>query len=361
MIAKIVGLSFNPVNNDSIKVGSQVNIVHDSTNKYSSRAIAVVFQSETKKLVSDGREIEIKLEPVHLGHIGEKGNEQHEAIFNALPLSGTIKTMARLSEGETFAKFKPGEITHLEIEFPMPTDNEEGLLKPFNEDVKIKFIKESHRYIHEGKDLISGTRYIKRWMSEFDEDRVAGICAEKYGCKKEDVLGLWSGGSIAALFGTAIHEALEHYEKYKWLGAIVQGQKDLPFNKALPSHPLLRKIVEDFYKQDLPKGEVVVEALLTNVERGLCGFADRLVITGPKRCRVQDYKINIEADKIDSNNKYLGQMAVLPKNKLSKYQMQMSFYARLLELSGWTVEGLDVYVYDSKWKHYELPVLKMDF
>lgn len=54
-------------------------------------------------------------------------------------------------------------------------------------------------------------------------------------------------------------------------------------------------------------------------------------------------------------------MAELPKTKLSKYQLQLSFYATLLALSGWTVEGLDVFVYENGWKHYELEILSLDF
>ncbi len=344
MIERVVGISFNPCNDQRVQVGTPVKIVHNKNNQYSSRAIAVMFGD------------------ICLGHIGEKENANHEKIFDVLPLEATVKTVSRLAEGETFAKFKTGEITHLEVEFPMPCDNN-GMVKSFNENVMLKFLKEGHRYVYEGKNLVSATSYIKRWIAPFDKERVAKACANKYGCKTSDVLELWDGsGDIAASFGTAIHNALEHYEKYKWLGEIIQNQKELPFNKALPSHPMLRGIVEAFYKQDLQAGTVVTEALLTNVELGLCGYADRLLITGEKKCKVQDYKVNIDALAVSDNNKYLGQMAVLPKNKMSKYQLQLSFYARLLELSGWTVEGLTVFVYDEKgWQSYELPVLKLDF
>lgn len=343
MVEKIVGISFRPTKNDNVKVDSPIQIVHDDTNQYSSRAIGVWFEDDL------------------LGYIGEKGNTKHEQIFNVLPLEGKVKTISRLLPGETFGKFKEGEITHLEVEFAMSSDSD-GKVKSFNEDISLTFLEREHKYIYEGKELLSGTRYIKRWIQEFDETRVADACANKYGCSVEEVLAFWKGNAKAASgFGTSIHNALEHYEKFKWLGEIVQGQKDLPYNKALPAHPVLRQIVEDFYKQDLQQGEVVSEALLTNVERGLCGYADRLLITGPKRCRVQDFKVNVEADRVDQNIKFLGQMAELPKTKLSKYQLQMSFYARLLELSGWTVEGLDAFVYDNAWKHYPIEVIKLDF
>ena len=54
MIQKVVGISFNPTKDSTIKVGSLIRLMHDTSNKYSSRAIAVVY----KKTL--------------LGHIGEK-------------------------------------------------------------------------------------------------------------------------------------------------------------------------------------------------------------------------------------------------------------------------------------------------
>ncbi len=139
----------------------------------------------------------------------------------------------------------------------------------------------------------------------------------------------------------------------------MQAKKELEFNKALPSHPIVRDIVLDFYKQELQKGEVEVEALVTNVELGLCGYIDRLLILDRKKkiCRVQDYKVNIGSEVINKNSKYLGQMAELPANKISKYQMQLSFYAKLLQLAGWEVTGLDVFIYEDKWKHIPLEIL----
>lgn len=104
MVQPVVGISFRPTKNDKIQVGSKIGISHDTTNQYSSRAIAVSFEGET------------------LGYIGEKGNPKHEEIFRVIPLIGKVKTISRLQPGETFAKFKEGEITHLEVEFAMSTD-----------------------------------------------------------------------------------------------------------------------------------------------------------------------------------------------------------------------------------------------
>jgi len=342
MIQTIVGISFNPVNDDSIKTGSDVNIIHDRDNKFSSRAIAVMF--------GDTR----------LGHIGEKANEKHEEIFNSLPLKAKVHTIAKLSDGEEFAKFKVGEITHLEVEFPMSSDAKSGT-KSFNEEIVLKFDPKSHRYTYNGAELISATNYIKRWVKEFDKETISFHYAKKLGCKQSEVLDFWNGaGKVSADFGTSVHNALEHYEKFKKLGKIIQDKKELEFNKALPTHPALRKIVSEFIDK-FGDHEVETEIVVTNVERGLCGMIDRLkVIDSEKKiCRVEDYKINVGAEK--KGDKFLGQMAELPANKLSKYRLQMSFYARLLELSGWRVEGLTAYIYEDQWKKVDMEIIKLDF
>jgi cobyrinic acid a,c-diamide synthase len=73
-----------------------------------------------------------------------------------------------------------------------------------------------------------------------------------------------------------------------------------------------------------------------------------------KKCRIQDYKVN--ADFSDNGKE---KIINLPKeikldgNKVSKLSLQLKFHARMLEKSGWTVEGFDGFVYDGKWNYYE--------
>lgn len=344
MIQKLVGISFNPIKDDTIKKGTELNLVHDKDNQYSLRAVAVMYGDKK------------------LGHIGEKGNEAHEEIFKALPLKATVAIVNRLAEGEEFGRFKPGEITHLEVEFPMNSDKQDGI-ESFNEPgIFVQFDPIPHRYLYKGEQLIGGSTYIKKWIKEFDKERISAIYADNMGFKQSEVLAFWeSGGKVAADFGTAIHQAMEHYEKYKKMGKIIQEKKDLPFNKAMPSHPALRKIVEEFVAK-FGDSDVLTEVFVTNVEQGICGMIDRLLVLDSKKkiCRVQDYKVNIGSED-ENKDKFLGQFADLPKNKLSKYQLQLSVYARMLQLSGWNVQGLDAYVYENEWKHYPMEILKLDF
>lgn len=177
----------------------------------------------------------------------------------------------------------------------------------------------------------------------------------------EIVLSIWeSNKEASAKFGTAIHEALEHYEKHRKVGEQIAQIRDTD-NYALPKHPLLNSIIKEFVSINKIEGEVITEVLLSDVSSGICGHADRLVVQDWDRkiARIGDYKINVGAEDKSSKDKVYGAFAHLPSNKLSKYQLQMSIYANMLAKSGWTITGLDVYVYESGWKYHELEVLQV--
>lgn len=183
-----------------------------------------------------------------------------------------------------------------------------------------------------------------------------------WGVKEEEVLDLWeSNRELSSLFGTAIHNALEHYEKFSSLGSKISESKGVPDNYALPKHPLLKSIILEFINVNKVKGEVLTEVLISDVSNGICGRADRIVVLDwdKKICRIGDYKINVDADKVKSSDKASIPFNNLPANKITKYQIQMSIYANMLQKSGWTVEGLDVYIYEDDWQYYPLEVLKV--
>ncbi len=128
---------------------------------------------------------------------------------------------------------------------------------------------------------------------------------------------------------------------------------------SLPKHPVLQKAVLGFEKIDKVKGEDLSEVFITDVKNGMCGIIDRLTITGEKKCVIKDFKINIESEIKDRKHKPLPPYDGLDQNKLSKYNLQLSYYAQILENMGWEVEGLEAFVYDGKWKRYQFKKLEI--
>lgn len=237
--------------------------------------------------------------------------------------------------------------------------------KSFNEGVEVQFEPIHHTYSIGSVPLIGATNYIKKFYKEFDVETMSGVSAKSWGVNQQDVKDLWeSNGDLTSMFGTVVHNALEQYENFRAMGSTVQAKKELPDNYAMPRHPILKKIVEEFAlitSGNDSKWSVVPEALITDVGGGFCGTADRILILDQenKICRVQDYKVNINSDEIKKSMKALTPFDTLPANKITKYQIQMSFYANMLQKSGWTVEGLDVFIYEDEWKTYHLNVLEV--
>ncbi len=238
-----------------------------------------------------------------------------------------------------------------------------GTKKSFNEEgVEVQFEPIAHTYHYKDKPLIGATDYIKRFFKPFDAETMAEVSANSWGVEAGQVKDLWdSNGKLTALFGTVVHNALELYNNHNSMGQVISEKKKLEDNYALPKHPILKSIIEGFIAIDKTKGDIYSEVLITDVESGVCGHADRVVVLDKKKkiCRVGDFKVNINSEEIDKNSKVLAPFQDLPANKLSKYQLQMSIYANMLQKSGWVVDGLDVYVYEDTWKHFELPVLKV--
>ena len=232
-------------------------------------------------------------------------------------------------------------------------------IKSFNEDVELDFDPISHSYFYKGKQLISATGYAGKFYKKFDSKGISKVCAKSWQVPQEDIESMWnSNGDLAASLGTVIHKSLEHYDKYFEMGEKISA-KNGKENPAMPKHPILKNIIEEFRKLNITPVNVVTEVPLSNVELGYCGTSDRVVITGDKKCRIEDYKVNIDSDKEDSRQKALPPYDTLPANKLTKYQIQLSFYANLLQKSGWEVEGLVVFVLENEWKKFELPVLQI--
>ena len=234
--------------------------------------------------------------------------------------------------------------------------------KSFNEEVILDYDKVGHVYNYNGKQLKSVTEYLKKYYGKFELELIAKVCGKSWGVEPQAVIDLWdSNKDISSLFGTAIHDALEHYEKFSNLGGVISKTREQDENYALPKHPLLKRIILEFIKINPIKGQVMAEVLLTDIKSGLGGRADRLVILDREKkiCRIGDYKINVESDKIEKNLKPFEPFNTLPANKITKYQIQLSIYANMLQKAGWTVTGLDVYVYEDKWKYYDLPILQV--
>lgn len=263
-----------------------------------------------------------------------------------------------MQEAESFAMPYIKQMFEQYSDAPLKIKGTIEKLKSFNEEVEIDFDRLNHTYTYQGRKLESASGYAARFSKPFDKLGVSKACEKSWGVPQADILELWdSNGKVAADFGTAVHAVLEHYFKRRELGKKILDKSKKTVNPALPNHPFLQMLVQGLEEIDTEEGLEMQELLISNVERGFCGLVDKLKIldSDKKICRVQDYKITYEVEK--AGDKYLEPFDTLPPNKLTKYQIQMSVYANMLQLSGWTVEGLDVFNYDGNWSKHTMEVL----
>ncbi len=218
-------------------------------------------------------------------------------------------------------------------------------MKSFNEEVDITFNEDKHTYTYKRKRLTSATAIVSKYHNEFDAERIASAYAQKRDIEMEDVLALWdSGGKIASNFGKALHAVLEHY--YTW-------DDRWDDCKAMPNHPFLQQLITelDNIRKD---GNTRQEVLVSAVDKNICGLIDDLLIIDEEKkiCRIRDYKITYNI--LEDKEKLYKPFDYLGSNKLAKNFLQASVYGYMLEMSGWTVQGIDIYNWTGKWKHFIL-------
>lgn len=184
----------------------------------------------------------------------------------------------------------------------------------------------AHVYSLYSKVYQSGSKYADTFRKPFDKLKIAEATANRDGTKVEDILAKWELKAQASRdFGNSVHEALEYYE--------VNGQ---PLD-----NPTLKSLTESFYASH--KGEKAVsEVLVVDHVNKRAGRIDRLLVTGDKTCVVCDIKTDTDIEK----NKPI-------------HQQQLSFYASILKVNGWTVECLRLHHFNGKWADHDLPVLEV--
>lgn len=212
----------------------------------------------------------------------------------------------------------------------------------------IYYDDDSHSYrTLDGESMVSGSEFAKRFSKPFDKGMALTVTSRAWDIKQSIIAEIWEmNGEISRGYGTALHKALELAHKHWKTGeAIKLKKKDATENYALPKMPHLRKAVELFGKTYGFSG--LPELFVSDSASRRVGQIDRLEILDHinKVCRVQDYKTTTKMD----------------KEKIREYQYQMSFYADILRVKGWTVEALDLFAWDGEqWERIVLSVLDIN-
>jgi len=373
--ASVAGITFALKDNpdlrfSELKENELINLIPEPENSYDPRAIRLEYNGHKIGYVPRKKE-------------GLDFSVQSWCHDNLDSVSAEIDQVWYQFNGETTFQYSEGcELVGIYVRYEIPIKDEGSeydkiiTKHSFSEpDVIVDFNETKHiynmRWNGGTKVLKGGTTFIKRFYEPFDAPKIARQCSKYWGVSAKDIEEMWaSNGNVAGLLGTVIHLSLEHYINFKEIGDTItktrqKAGKDVDGNYAMPKHPFLKKTISSLNKltNKLDKKykveRVVAEALVTDSATGWGGLVDRLAILNHEKkiARIQDYKVNIGAEKEESHSKPKYPFSHLPANKLTKYALQLSFYASILKKHGWTIEGLDVYIFEDKWRHHTLDLI----
>lgn len=200
---------------------------------------------------------------------------------------------------------------------------------------QVKWYADRHEYTDlEGNHLISGSEYAHSFEKPFDTIMLSGKVATKHKVDAARVAEAWKANSkTSTTFGSSLHLAMEQWFRFR---DVACGDKE--YNLAKPA--FLRAAVKAFPLKD---ETILPEVVLSNIANKMAGTTDGLLILGEKTCEIEDYKSDSD----------------IVKN-LPKHFRQLSYYAKILQLAGWSVGKVTVWNWTDKWDRYDSEVLEVN-
>lgn len=206
--------------------------------------------------------------------------------------------------------------------------NVAGKEKIVTDQGDLYFDKEAHTYEDkDGNKFWTGSTWAHQFEKPFDPQLIAPKVAEKKLTTVEKVIESWDMKSEVSLaYGTTVHKALECGIKYN----------------ELPNNPKLASLVQDYLDQTHDDDQVS-EQFVVSMEDKMCGTIDVLVNRGNKHVVIRDFKTGDVYKKISLTDEAKRLWPGLESKMISLYQLQLSFYAHILEKAGYKVDGLEIW------------------
>ncbi len=198
------------------------------------------------------------------------------------------------------------------------------------------FYEGTHTYKYKGEKLTSVTTFLGKYFGPFDADKIAKIKAwqsKRQGRKGEGVRYWKAQWKKSAEDGTKVHNKLEAHVKKK-------GVEDHVLEDALEAKFNFGKEWVEKYLGTLDEPDVVPELLIFNGELKIAGQIDLLVKRDGKIDLI-DYKTNKAIHKTGYKNKKCKEpIGEMQDCSFTKYTLQLSMYAYMLEQEGYSIGDL---------------------
>jgi hypothetical protein len=183
--------------------------------------------------------------------------------------------------------------------------------------MSIIFKEDTHQYFNtdNGREYLSGTKFLHLFEPEFDKYNISKRVAEKEGRSQQSVLDEWAATSkLACETGTKIHAIMENYIKFS-------DYKD--------EYKVLYDTFNNCVGKDYKYAEAIhSERLLWSHEFEIAGTADLLIDHKNNEFSIGDFKTNKKIEFYSSfGNRMLGPVNHLSQCQHNLYALQLSLYA----------------------------------
>lgn len=153
---------------------------------------------------------------------------------------------------------------------------------------KIQFYADTHQYYWGQKELTSVSKWTKHFEKPKDWDAIAKKYAKKNGETQEYWQAKWKAkGEASTKVGTLFHEIRENellgLDKFQYLDTVCNILSCQTVDNIKYSIPI----------QNLPYNTVFPELMIYDLENGLCGQSDKVIVTDT-HVHVLDFKTDKE-------------------------------------------------------------------
>jgi hypothetical protein len=214
---------------------------------------------------------------------------------------------------------------------------------------KVKFDKKNHTYHINGKESISVTTLIKKYVPIFDKDgKIAKNVAKRDNKSIKEIQDMWKNkGEESSDRGTIIHKLAEDIMSDKPVELITEYINIMNY---------LGKLRDQIHDNILSTEQIIIDEELL-----IAGTID-LMTHENGVIDLWDYKTN---EKPILSTKYYGMMLYpignVPNNNYNKYALQLSLYKYILERQGYIVNSINlIHLREDKLEIINLPYMKTE-
>ena len=198
------------------------------------------------------------------------------------------------------------------------------------------YYDEPHKYLLNGKELLSVTTLIHQYQEDFDEKYWGEYKADEFGMDYDDVITAWKFlNKKGTMKGSIIHD----YAENRLLNKIFKYPKEeilkeFGFDPIWDEYLITKNHVDDFVNDS--KGKLIpikTEMVMYDEESLIGGMCDVLFYNvKAKEFQIWDHKTNKELTlKSENNHKLKGALYFLDDCDLEIYSLQLELYKYIIE------------------------------